>query len=109
MRMIALLLILISSQVFAELPKSAEEVRVIEETVEPIFENIPRIKKIFKGAQSIDEKLELQHKCQDWVMNKVSEKAAPYFRVWCSLKKDVVLREYAFTGNLLIQNWSSSR
>lgn len=105
MRLILLLSLLYTSLSFAKLPQSPAEVEVLKEKDELTYENIPRIKKLFKGARDNDQRQILEEDCRKWVATQVVQANAPYYKVWCTLKKDIVLREYSYTGNLLIKNW----
>lgn len=90
---------------FAGLPTQADQVEIIKAEDEMTYENIPRISKVFKGARDVSQREELQKACQEFVIDELMKAEAPYFRVWCTLTKDIVVREYALTANLLIRNW----
>ena len=100
-----LLLFCINQHVLSKLPENTSEVEVINQTQLPRFMNIPRISKTFQGARDQSEKEELEKKCRIWVMRELLKKEAPYFRAWCTLEKDVIIREYRYIGNILIKSW----
>ena len=89
----------------AALPTQSSDVEIIKAEDEWGYENIPRISKVFRGARDISQRDELQKLCQDFVMNEIKKGEAPYFKAWCTLTKDIVIREYTFTANILIRNW----
>jgi len=86
---------------------SADQVQVLSETqLDTTFKNIPLIQREFRGAQNRAEKEALVEKCQAWVAQSLNSlKAEKVFRHWCSVKKDVALREYRIMGNVLMRNW----
>lgn len=87
------------------LPQNPSEIEVIKKKNLPNYENIPRISKQFKGERNNTNTDEVEAKCQQWVFNQLKKKEAPYFKVWCTREVDVIMREYIYTGNLLIKNW----
>lgn len=89
----------------AGLPRSASSVEIIKEKNLLTYENFPRIAKVFVGERNNTQTDELEATCQKWVFDQIQKKEAPYFRAWCTRTKDIVLREYRYTGNLLIKNW----
>lgn len=89
----------------AALPQQASEVEIIKEEDLATFENIPRISMYFRGAKNREQQEILEDKCQSWVFDTMKQETAPYFKVWCTLTKDIILREYTYTANLLIKNW----
>ncbi len=105
MRYLIFFLLLGSSLAKAKLPQTPSEVEVIKEADVLTYENIPTIKKVFKGARDADQRQALERDCQNWVSSEVAKAEAPYFRAWCTLTKDIVIREYRYTGTLLIKNW----
>lgn len=86
------------------LPQRAEDVEIIKEKDVMTYENIPSIIKTFEGERNNTQTDELQGQCQQWVFKELAKREAPYFRVWCTRIKDVVLRQYRYDGNLLIRN-----
>lgn len=105
MRLAIIFAMLYSSVLMAKLPQSTSDVEVIKEKDVLTYENIPRIAKTFKGARDNDQRQAIEEECRKWIVDQVNKSEAPYFRAWCTFKKDIVLREYSYTGNLLIKNW----
>lgn len=105
MRFLLITALLYSSFSNAKLPQAPAEVEIINESDVLTYENIPTIKKLFKGARDADQRQALERDCQNWVSTEVSKAEAPYFRAFCVLTKDIVIREYRYTGTLLIKNW----
>ncbi|MCB0420550.1 MAG: hypothetical protein KDD61_06125 [Bdellovibrionales bacterium] len=99
-------IILFSFPVFANLPINSSEVEVVNIEDQADYQNIPKVSKEFRGAKNTAERKENEIKCQEWVFRTMTEHQTPLYKVWCALKKDVVLREYIYTGNILIKNWS---
>lgn len=104
-KLMTLTLILLLANTFAALPTQQSDVDVFKELEQPQFENIPLQKNVFKGAKDSQEREALKEKCQQWVITELQKAQAPYFKAWCSLKTDIILREYSYTGYLLIKSW----
>ena len=96
---------LVSFSVFANRPSSPDSVKLIKSSDEVQHENIPKISKIFRGAETRGEKAALERKCQQWVYDQTEKIDKGLFKVWCSVKKDVVVREFIITGNILLKAW----
>jgi len=87
------------------LPTQFGDVPIFKDSNQPQFENIPMQKFTFKGAKSPQDREVLKERCQRWIISELQKGEAPYFKAWCSLKTDVILREYSYTGYLLIKTW----
>lgn len=98
-------MLLLTLPTLAQLPAMPQDVEVYKESQQPQFENIPLLKKVYKGAKNTEERKVIEQKCRQWVIAEIQKAEAPYFKTWCSLKTDIVLREYSYTAYLLIKNW----
>lgn len=98
--------IFLSTSVAAKLPTQTDEVTLFKkESDQPTYENIPRLTQTWEGAKNPSERDALETECKSFVMTKLKEADAPYFKVWCTRKTDIVLRQYVITAHLLIKTW----
>lgn len=100
-----LFLLILSTVCASGLPQSPSQVSVVKTKDELNYEGMAKISKVFVGERNNTQTDELEASCQKWVYDQMIKKEAPYFRVWCTRTVDVIMREYRYTGNLLIKTW----
>lgn len=98
-------LVFASLNSFAGVPNSPDAVEVIKTKDLLQYQNIPVISKEFKGERNSTDTSVIEKQCQDWVYAQVQSLGKNVFRTWCTRKKDIVLREYVYIGNVLIKTW----
>lgn len=90
----------------AKLPTTAGEVTLFKKVKDqPQFENIPRLTKTWEGAKNPSERDSLETECKLFIIKKLREAEAPYFKVWCTRETDIILRQYNISAHLLIKTW----
>jgi hypothetical protein len=98
-------LLVLTLSAHAGLPRTAAEVEITKHSTEATYENFPTIKMVFEGERNNTNYEEVENKCRSFVMEELAKKDAKYFRVFCSRRKDVVMRNWEYTAYLLIKTW----
>lgn len=84
----------------------ADQVPVINAEELFSFSNIPTLSKQFPGAKNKEDKIKKLEACQTWVEENINQlQTDKVFKYWCSVRADIVMREYEITGSILIKNW----
>lgn len=100
-------LLLMSLNLYAELPSSYEAIKVIKKKDAVTYKNIPRILKHFKGERNSTDTSSIEKECQEWAFSQIQDIKKNVFRVWCTKSIDVVLRQHVYSANILIKNWNN--
>lgn len=96
---LSVVIFLLSFQVFA-----INEIPVISESEQTEFKNFPVMNHHFRGAKNIEERDKSIQKCREWILEQLSEiPEEKVFRTWCSVKRDVIIREYHITSHIVFR------